>query len=69
MMSNQEVWIGINIGNYDKGGHKVSANITIHDEESKAVSMQIVPLFAPITLWKWLVKNMEPCLVRIKVWK
>lgn len=46
LLSNQEVWIGITIGNYDKGGHKVSANITIHDEEeSKAVAMQIVPLF------------------------
>jgi GLPGLI family protein len=46
MLSNQEVWIGIFIGNYDKGGHKVSANITIHDEgESKAASTQIVPLF------------------------
>lgn len=46
LLSNQEVWIGINIGNYDKGGHKVSANITIHDEEeSKVIPTQIVPLF------------------------
>jgi hypothetical protein len=46
LLNNQEVWIGINIGNYDKGGHKVSANITIHDEEeSKAFPTQIVPLF------------------------
>ena len=46
LLSNQEVWIGINIGNYDKGGHKVSANITIHEEEeSKANPTQIVPLF------------------------
>jgi len=46
LLSNQDVWIGINIGNYDKGGHKVSANITIHDEEeSKAIPTQIVPLF------------------------
>ncbi len=46
LLSNQEVWIGVFIGNYDKGGHKVSANITIHnEEESKAVPMQIVPLF------------------------
>lgn len=46
LLSNQEVWIGINIGNYDKGGHKVSANITIHDEEeSKAIPTQILPLF------------------------
>jgi GLPGLI family protein len=46
LLSNQEVWIGINIGNYDKGGHKVSANITIHnEEESKVTPTQIVPLF------------------------
>ncbi|UPT71510.1 MAG: GLPGLI family protein [Flavobacterium sp. JAD_PAG50586_2] len=46
LLSNQEVWIGINIGNYDKGGHKVSASITIHDEEdSKANPTQIFPLF------------------------
>lgn len=46
LLSNQEVWIGINIGNYDKGGHKVSANITIHnEEESQAVATHIVPLF------------------------
>lgn len=46
LLSNQEVWIGINIGNYDKGGHKVTANITIHsEEESKAVPSQVVPLF------------------------
>lgn len=46
LLSNQEVWIGINIGNYDKGGHKISANITIHDEEeNKVTPTQIVPLF------------------------
>jgi len=46
MLSGKEVWIGINIGNYDKGGHKVSANITIHnEEETKFKPTQIVPLF------------------------
>lgn len=45
LLSEKEVWIGINIGNYDKGGHKVSANITIHPEESSIKSKQIVPLF------------------------
>lgn len=46
VLSNQEVWIGINIGNYDKGGHKVSANITIHNEEdSKATALKVLPLF------------------------
>jgi hypothetical protein len=46
LLSGKEVWIGINIGNYDKGGHKVSANITIHSEgESKTKPTRIVPLF------------------------
>ncbi|MGL2966474.1 GLPGLI family protein [Flavobacterium sp. XGLA_31] len=46
LLSGKEVWIGINIGNYDKGGHKVSANITIHSEEAtKAVTSKVVPLF------------------------
>jgi hypothetical protein len=46
LLSNKEVWIGINIGNYDKGGHKVSVNITIHtEEESKAVPSEVIPLF------------------------
>lgn len=45
LMSEKEVWIGINIGNYDKGGHKVSANITIHPEESSAKTKEIIPLF------------------------
>jgi len=46
MLSGKEVWVGINIGNYDKGGHKVSANITIHnEEETKFKPTQIVPLF------------------------
>jgi len=46
LLSGKEVWIGIFIGNYDKGGHKVSANITIHnEEETKTIATQIVPLF------------------------
>lgn len=46
MLSNQEVWIGVNIGNYDKGGHKVSLNITIHpEEEITRKPTTILPLF------------------------
>jgi len=46
ILNNQEVWVGIFIGNYDKGGHKVSANITIHnEEENKVAALQTVPLF------------------------
>ena len=46
LLSNQEVYIGINIGNYDKGGHMISANFTIHNEpEVSITASQIVPLF------------------------
>ena len=45
LLSEKEVLIGINIGNYDKGGHKVSANITIHPEDVDSKSKEIIPLF------------------------
>lgn len=45
-LSHQEVWIGAFIGNYDKGGHKVSLNITIHSEESQTSKNNfLLPLF------------------------
>ncbi len=45
-LNNQEVYIGTFIGNYDKGGHKVSVNLTIHPEENAvAKSAQVIPLF------------------------
>ncbi len=46
MLSNQEVWIGVSIGNYDKGGHKVSLNVTIHpEEEITKKPTTVLPLF------------------------
>ncbi len=44
-LSNKEVYIGMNIGNYDKGGHKASLNITIHPEESKKPETVLFPIF------------------------
>jgi len=45
-LSNQEVYIGTFIGNYDKGGHKISLNITIHDEEKQDLKNTfLLPLF------------------------
>jgi GLPGLI family protein len=45
-LSNQEVWIGMNIGNYDGGGHKASLNISIHPgEDSKTQDKWLLPLF------------------------
>lgn len=45
-LSNQEVYIGTFIGNYDKGGHKISLNITIHGEEKQNLKNTfLLPLF------------------------
>lgn len=45
-LSDQEVYIGIFIGNYDKGGHKITANITIHPNENNLLPNKVVmPLF------------------------
>lgn len=46
VMSNQDIWVGTFISNYDKGGHKISMNITIHDEENATSKNNFVlPLF------------------------
>lgn len=45
-LSGKEFWVGAFIGNYDKGGHKVSVNITIHNEGTKTKESEFVlPLF------------------------
>lgn len=44
--SSQEVYVGVFIGNYDKGGHKISLNMTIHpEEEKKTAAKTTLPLF------------------------
>ncbi len=46
VLSGKEVYIGTYIGNYDKGGHKVSLELTIHPGGSNYASgMKIMPLF------------------------
>lgn len=46
LFSEKEVYIGIFIGNYDKGGHKVSTNITIHPNDTSLFPDKTVkPLF------------------------
>ncbi|MHC5201835.1 GLPGLI family protein [Myroides sp. LJL119] len=46
LLSNQEQYIAIFIGNYDKGGHKVSANIDIHPSMvNTTIFNTIIPLF------------------------
>ena len=46
-LSDQEIYLGTFIGNYDKGGHKVSVNLTIHPEEEVIIAKPtaIIPLF------------------------
>lgn len=44
--SDREVWIGTFIGNYDKGGHKVSLEITIHRNGLDVFNNNVaIPLF------------------------
>ncbi len=46
VLAGKEVYIGTYIGNYDKGGHKVSLELTIHPGGSNyANGMKIMPLF------------------------
>jgi len=46
LLSGKEIVIGVHIGNYDKGGHEISANITIHKETIKnEASGVVLPLF------------------------
>lgn len=45
-LTNKEVYVGAFIGNYDKGGHKLSVNITIHKEEDAIEKSNFnLPLF------------------------
>ena len=45
-LNDKEFWIGVFIGNYDKGGHKVTANITIHNEDDlEGKNLNTIPVF------------------------
>lgn len=46
ILNESEYYVGVFIGNYDKGGHKISLNITIHKEEAEVhPTEKILPLF------------------------
>lgn len=46
ILSDQEVWVGTFIGNYDGGGHIVSLDLSIHPGKAERSSLQnLVPLF------------------------
>lgn len=50
-LSNKEIYVGMSIGNYDKGGHRASLNFTIHNELSQEANVrQVVPLFNTINI-------------------
>ncbi|MBO9618210.1 MAG: GLPGLI family protein [Niabella sp.] len=45
LLNNKEVYVGVFIGNYDKGGHRITANITVHNGGPDQLRQHIVPLF------------------------
>lgn len=46
LVNGKEVWVAVFIGNYDKGGHKVSLNITLHNGGRPTEAKQVIlPLF------------------------
>ena len=45
VMSGKEVYIGTYIGNYDKGGHRVSLELTIHPGSSKMEYPHVLSVF------------------------
>lgn len=51
LLDGKDVYIGVFIGNYDKGGHRIDANITIHNGfgEDK-LQQKIMPLFNTLNI-------------------
>jgi len=50
-LSEKELWVGTFIGNYDKGGHKVSLEITIHkSDQTVNKNNAVIPLFNTLNI-------------------
>ena len=50
-LTGQDLWIGTFIGNYDKGGHKVSLEITIHkSDQGINKNTKAIPLFNTLNI-------------------
>jgi len=50
-LSEKELWVGAFIGNYDKGGHKVSLEITIHKSDQNIhKNNTVIPLFNSLNI-------------------
>lgn len=53
-----EIWIGVYIGNYDKGGHKVSLNLNFYPEmEMPEKKNWIYPLFSTVNIMESIGQN------------
>ncbi|WP_370900341.1 GLPGLI family protein [Chryseobacterium gossypii] len=51
VMSGKELWIGTFIGNYDKGGHRVSLEVTIHkSDQGINKNNTVIPLFNTLNI-------------------
>ncbi|RMZ58927.1 GLPGLI family protein [Chryseobacterium nematophagum] len=49
-LSEKELWMGTFISNYDKGGHKVSLEITIHKSDQFNKHNKVIPLFNTLNI-------------------
>ncbi|KAA0128978.1 GLPGLI family protein [Chryseobacterium sp. SN22] len=50
-LSEKELWIGAFIGNYDKGGHKISLEITIHKSDQNIYKNNtVIPIFNTLNI-------------------
>ncbi|MGC5746994.1 GLPGLI family protein [Chryseobacterium sp. NFX27] len=50
-LSEKELWVGAFIGNYDKGGHRVSLEITIHKSDQNIYKNNMaIPLFNTLNI-------------------
>ena len=50
-LDGKDVYIGVFIGNYDKGGHIIDLNITIHDGgEASRIPTKVIPLFNTLNI-------------------
>lgn len=50
-LSGKEIWIGVFVGNYDKGGHTVDLEITVHPEGIDVFkNNKIIPLFNTLNI-------------------
>jgi hypothetical protein len=56
---NNEVWIGVYIGNYDKGGHIINLDLEYHEEEADSIKKQywVQPVFNTLNLMEMAQQN------------